>query len=92
MYKAKKGIKGNGLVDDIISKGRSWILDKAHQAIKEKKIISRGLAGLSLANPSLAPITGPLSALSGVLGYGLPKKKKMKKMKLIKVDKNIMMI
>ena len=73
----KKNMKGGSLVEDIISKGRNWILDKAHQAIKDKKLVSKGLTAASLANPTWAPITAPLAGVASLFGYGKNKKNKM---------------
>ena len=80
MYMAKirsmrgKNMKGNGLLKDIYEKGKDLLIDKAHSYVKDNKLISKGLAAASL-NPTLAPITGPLSAVSSLFGYG--KRKKM---------------
>ena len=76
-----KVYRGKGLVQDIFNKGKELLVDKAIGFVKDNKLISKSLATASL-NPSLAPITGPLSVLSNYLGYGRKKKKmKMKKMK-----------
>ena len=85
-YKKSKKIIGNGLLKDIFNKTKDIVFDKGVDYIKSKQIISKGLAALSLAQPELAPVTAPLSAVSSFFGFGKmnkPKKLKMKKLKLM---------
>jgi len=70
-------MKGNGLLKDIFDKAKDILIDKAHSYVKDKQIISKGLAGLSVAQPELAPITAPLSAGASLLGYGKKRNKKL---------------
>jgi len=72
----KKGMKGNGLLGDIASKAKDLIVDKAVGYVKDNKLISKGLAAASL-NPTFAPVTAPLAAVSSLFGYGKKKKKKL---------------
>lgn len=81
-----KKIVGNGLLKDIFNKAKDIVFDKGVDYIKSKQIISKGIAGLSLVQPELSPITVPASAVASFFGYGKmkkPKKIKMKKMKIM---------
>ena len=76
MREKTSNMKGNGLLKDIYNKAKDLVIDKAHSYIKDKQLISKGLAGLSVAQPQLSPITAPLSAVSSLLGYGKKSRKK----------------
>jgi hypothetical protein len=77
-----KGMKGNGILGDIASKAKDFLINKASSYIKDNKLISRGLAAASL-NPTFAPVTAPLSAAASLFGYGKKKKKKNLNMGMI---------
>lgn len=74
---AKKNMQGNGLLEDIYNKAKDILIDKAHSFVKDRKLISKGLAAASL-NPTWAPIAGPLAGVASLAGYG--KKKQMNKL------------
>lgn len=74
---AKKNMQGNGLLEDIYNKAKDILIDKAHSFVKDRKLISKGLAAASL-NPTWAPITAPLAGVANLAGYG--KKKQMAKL------------
>lgn len=71
-----RNMKGNGLLGDIASKAKDLLIDKASSYVKDNKLISKGLAAASL-NPTFAPVTAPLAAVSSLFGYGKKKKKKL---------------